>query len=475
MEAPLNGPQPVQARLGLWDAVSIIIGIVIGAGIYETPPLVFKNVSGPWAGLGVWALAGLLCLCGALCYAELATTYPRSGGDYVYLTRAFGPWVGFLFGWAQLAVIITGSIGMMGYVFADYAVRLWDLGPGSTFIYAASAVAALSLLNALGVVFGKAAQNLLSAAKVLGLGGILAAGLFARHSGPWTAPDAAPGSTSLGFAFILVLYTYGGWNDAAFVAAEQTNRRRNIPLALLLGTGLIALIYVAVNAAYLSTLGFEGARQSRAVAADALQQLLGESGSRVMSALVMVSALGAINGLIFTGSRVYSALGAEHSVFGWLGRWHPRLGVPLWSLLAQAVISILLIAVVGTPAGRTGVDRVLQGLGFGAASWGGHGGFEALLDCTAPIFWLFFLGTGLSLFVLREKDRWAERPFSVPLYPLVPIIFCNMCAYMLYSATTYAGQKTLVGVAPLLAGLPLYWISRKVPNGDAGPQPEPNA
>jgi amino acid transporter len=475
MEAPANGTHPVQARLSLWDAVSIIIGIVIGAGIYETPPLVFKNVSGPWVGLGVWALAGLLCLCGALCYAELATTYPRIGGDYVYLTRAFGPWVGFLFGWAQLGVIITGSIGMMGYVFADYAARLWDLGPGWTFLFAASAVAALSLLNALGVVIGKSAQNVLSAAKVLGLGGILAAGLFARQSGPWMAPDAAPGTTSLGFALILVLYTYGGWNDAAFVAAELTNRRRNIPLALLLGTGFIALIYVAVNAAYLSTLGFEGARQSQAIAADALKQLLGDNGARVMSALVMVSALGAINGLIFTGARVYSAMGAEHSVFAWLGRWQPRLGVPLWSLLAQAVISIALMAIVGTPAGRESVDRVLTGLGFGAASWGGHGGFEALLDCTAPIFWLFFLGTGLSLFVLREKDRWVERPFSVPLYPIVPILFCNMCAYMLYSATTYAGQKTLVGVAPLLIGLPLYWLSRRVSDGDAGTQPDSKA
>src|SRR5437762_389498 len=222
MEPPRNDPQPIQAQLGLWDAVSIIIGIVIGAGIYETPPLIFKMVPGPWWGMGVWALGGLLSLAGALCYAELASTYPRSGGDYVYLTRAFGPWLGFLFGWAQLVVIRTGNIGMMAYVFADYAIRLWDFGQGEprrldatqvTFVYAVVAVTVLSVLNILGVVFGKGTQNVLTAAKVLGLGGILVAG-FLSPAGV-SAPVKESNGVSLGLAMVLVLYTYGGWNDAA--------------------------------------------------------------------------------------------------------------------------------------------------------------------------------------------------------------------------------------------------------------------
>ncbi len=171
MEPSRSEPQPIQAQLSLWDAVSIIIGIVIGAGIYETPPLIFKNVHGPWEGLGVWALGGLLSLVGALCYAELATTYPRSGGDYVYLTRAFGPWLGFLFGWAQMLIIRSGNIGMLAYVFADYATKLWAFGQGAprllsqgqvAFAYAAGAVTVLSVLNILGVVFGKRTQNLLT-------------------------------------------------------------------------------------------------------------------------------------------------------------------------------------------------------------------------------------------------------------------------------------------------------------------------
>src|SRR5438876_2452849 len=139
MNQRANDPQPIQAQLGLWDAVSIIIGIVIGAGIYETPPLIFKNVHGPWEGLGVWALGGFLSLAGALCYAELASTYPRSGGDYVYLTRAYGPSIGFLFGWSQLAVIMTGSIGMMAYIFATHADRLCHFGRASIVLYAAAA------------------------------------------------------------------------------------------------------------------------------------------------------------------------------------------------------------------------------------------------------------------------------------------------------------------------------------------------
>src|SRR5207245_7416776 len=153
---------------------------LIGAGIYETVPLVFKNVPNGWTALGVWVAGGLLSLVGALCYAELATAYPQSGGDYVYLTRAFGPWMGFLFGWAQLVVIRTGNIGLMAYVFADYAVRLWAFGKDAALLYAVGSVSILSFLNILGMVFGKGTQNLLTLAKVLGLGGIVLAGLLGQ-------------------------------------------------------------------------------------------------------------------------------------------------------------------------------------------------------------------------------------------------------------------------------------------------------
>ncbi len=453
--------QPVRAQLSLWDAVSIMVGIIIGATIYETPPLIFKNVAHPWMGVAIWVIAGALCLFGALCYAELASTYPRLGGDYVYLTRAYGSPVGFLYGWAQLAVIQTGSIGMMAYVFADYAAILWPQWEGSRVPFALSAVAVLSFLNIMGVVIGKSIQNVLTATKVLGLGGILVAGFGWGQVGSSFQGQTVSPSPDFKFALVLVFLAYGGWNDAAFVTAEMRNPRRNIPLALMLGTAGVTLIYVLVNTAYMVALGFEGVQNSTGVAAEVLRIPLGEWGSRAMCLLVMVSALGAVNGLIFTSSRIYAALGSDHRVFALLSRWHPQLGSPVWSLATQASIALMMIAAVGSAGGREVLNEMFRATGLGSVSWEGHGGFETLLKCTAPVFWVFFLLSALSLFVLRAKDRETERPFSVPLFPLIPGIFAATCGFMLYSAINYAGKFGLVGAALLLVGLLLYLLSNK--------------
>ena len=456
-----NQSESVPAQLGLWDAVSIIVGIVVGVSIFRVPAMIFSNVEGPWQGMGVWAIGGLLSLVGALCYAELATTYPRSGGDYVYLTRAYGPLVGFLFGWAQLVAILTGSIGAMAYTFSDYAVTLFESDASLGVWLAVAAVLVLTLINLLGVVAGKTTQNLLTAAKVTGLVVIVAAGFLWGGSASLHAsqPMEGPG---LGLAMVFVLYAFGGWNDAAFVAAEVRNRQQNIPRALILGTSGITLIYLLTNAAYLFGLGFEGVRASAAPAADLLKNLIGEWGSTGMSLLVMISALGAINGLIFTGSRIYASLGNDYGLFAWLGRWHPRLGTPIWSLCTQSAVSVLLIAAVGTQFGRNAIDNVLIRIGLGSLPWQNyHGGFNTLVAATAPVFWFFFLLTGLSLFVLRVKDRHVRRPFSVPLFPIVPVVFCLTCTYMLFSSVMYARSLTLLGFVPVLLGLPLYVISRK--------------
>jgi amino acid transporter len=469
-----DGGPSVKARLGLWDAVSIIVGIVIGSTIYKSPQLIMANVVSPAWGLGAWALGGALSLVGALCYAELASTYPRSGGDYVYLSRAFGPWCGFLFGWSQLSVILTASIGAMAFVFGDYAVKVWN-PPESvatrevwTALLAAAAVAVLALTNVLGVVLGKLTQNLLSLLKVIGLGAIVVIG-FKHGSADVLAGPPPAGTTSFGMAMIFVLYAYGGWNDAAFVAADVRDRR-NITRALLLGTALITVIYLAVNVAYLRALGFETMRQSWTVAADVGQMAFGENASRAISVLVMVSALGAINGLIFTGSRVYSTLGAENSIFALLGRWSPRLGSPVWALLIQAAITLAMIAGVGTPIGRDAIDAGMVWLVNQKMPWERYfGGFDTLVSGTAPVFWAFFLMSGLSLFALRQRDPDIERPFRVPLFPLLPLIFCGTCGYMLYSAIDYAKYIALIGAVPLAVGLPLYWLSRRTVADGAKP------
>lgn len=450
---------PLTRRLGTWDAISIIVGIVVGVSIFKAPALVFSNVTSPWTGLSVWALGGLLSLVGALCYAELATTYPRIGGDYVYLSRAYGSWAGFLFGWAQLVAILTGSIGAMAYVFADYAVGLAGASLESAVWWAAGATLLLTALNLLGVVFGKTTQNLLTIAKVVGLGGVLAAALFTGGGHEFTGGHSIQGP-GFGLAMILVLYAYGGWNDASFVAAEVRDPQRNIPRALLGGVGIILLLYLLINGAYLWSLGFDGVRASGTPAADVLHAALGEWGSRGMSLLVMVSALGAINGLIFTGSRIFAGMGADYRLFAVLGRWHPRIGSPVMSLVAQCAVALLLIVAVGTPTGRDTIDRAMQLCRLRALPWERYGGgFDTLVAATAPVFWLFFLMTGVSLFLLRWLDRQTPRVFRVPLYPLEPLVFCGMCGWMLYSSILYARELALVGLVPLALGGPLYCIA----------------
>ncbi len=460
---------PAHAKLGLGDAVSLIVGIVIGATIYETPWLVFGNVSNAWQGLAAWALGGGLTLVGALCYAELATTYPRSGGDYVYLTRAFGPRLGFLFGWAQLSALLTGSIGMMAYIFAGYAANMIDFGDRTEIVLAAGSVLALAMINARGVVIGKTTQNVLTVAKVLGLGGILLAGLLASGAHAPVVDQPTSSGTDFGFAMIFVLLAYGGWNDLAFVAADVREPRRNLPRALMLGTAAVTVIYLLVNVAYLASLGFDGLRTSHTPAADTLGLAFGEWGTRVMSLLVMIAALGAVNGLTFVGSRVYSSLGEDHALFAHLGRWHPRAGAPLFAIWTQAGICVAMILLVGTETGFRLVNSFLSSLGLEAVQSLGKSGFDILLKCTAPVFWGFFLMTGLALFVLRVRDRERPRPVSVPFYPVLPFIFCGMCVYMLYSAIAYAKTLTLLGVVPVLLGIPLHFVSTRMKSTSSTP------
>jgi amino acid transporter len=453
----------ISPLLGLWDAVSIIVGIVVGTAIYKSSAMVFQNVASPGQALGVWLLGGVLSLCGALCYAELATSFPRDGGDYEYLSRAYGRWVGFLFAWAQLAVVLSASIGTMAYAFADYGARIWPAWADATVWLAAAAVVGLSVLNSLGVVAGKSVQNFLSVAKVAGLAAVVVAAMWAGGS---TAESPAAGndlpSSSIGLAMVFVLFAYGGWNDAAFVAAEVRDQQRNMPRALLIGIGGVTVIYLAVNAAYLGVLGFDAARQSSAPAADVLQRAVGTWGGKAVSLLVMISALGAINGMVLTGSRIYATLGTDHRTFAWLGTWSNRVTAPIAAITAQGLASLVLILVVGTSAGRDLFDVVLNSVGVGGLPWDEYyGGFETLVAASAPIFWAFFLLTGVSVFVLRAKHPTVSRPFSIPLYPLPPFVFCATCGYMLYASLAYAKWLVLLGASPLLLAVPLYWMASR--------------
>jgi amino acid transporter len=453
---------PVAPRLGLWDAVSIIVGIVVGTSVFRSTGIIFDNAGTPWMAMALWVLGGVLAWCGAVCYAELATTYPRDGGDYEYLNRAFGGWCGFLFSWAQLTTVISGNIAIMAYAFADYAARLWPNLSTASVGLAIGAVVVLSALNGLGIIAGKLTQNILTGLKVIGLSSIVIAGLWAGTAQPAAQAGGADSqSASLSLALVFVLFTYGGWTHAAYVAAEVRDQRRNLPRALVLGIFGITLIYLAINGTYLAVLGFDTARQTSTPAADVMEHACGAWGGRVISVLVMLSALGAINGMILTGTRIYAVWGADYPALKWLGTWNRKTAAPIAAIAAQALIAVLLIALVGTSAGRAAFDNALAAVGLTGLPWEiYHGGFETLVAGSAPIYWALTLLTAVSVFILRFRNHTVDRPFRMPLFPLPAIAFCATCIYLLHASVIYAKWLSLVGVVPTIVGIAAWFALR---------------
>jgi len=448
----------IRPAIGLWDAVSIIVGIVVGTSIFRATAAIFDNAGSPAPAILLWIAGGVLAWCGAVCYAELATSFPRDGGDYEYLNRAFGPWCGFLFAWAQITTVISGNIGIMAYVFADYAGQVWPDLKNYTVALTAAPIVILSALNALGVFAGKATQNFLTATKVIGLGGIVLAAAI-TSAVPASQPQAenavhAESSANLGLALVFVLYAYGGWQHAAYVAAEVRDERRNLPRALVLGIIGITIIYLIVNVAYLHALGFGAARLAKTPAADVLQQTCGPWGAKAISVLVMLSALGAINGMILTGVRIYAVWGADYPALRWLGTWNERRAAPTAAIALQTIIALALVLLVGTSAGQTLFDTTLSLFGIAALPWQKFpGGFEMLVAGSTPVFWFLCLMTGISVFILRLSYPNADRPFTIPLFPLPAIAFCATCIYMLKTSIDYAGGLTMLGVVPLAVGV----------------------
>lgn len=458
-----------QKKLTLWDTVNIIIGIVVGVSIFKVPEAVFGNAGSIETGMLIWCLGGILMLAGALCYAELASAIPETGGDYVFLSRTYGTGCGFLFGWAQFVAINPGNIGIMSYVFAQYAVSfLIDVGYQDAEEWkvplAASSVCILVILNLLGLVVGKRTQNILTFAKVIGLAAIALCGFYLGMQNTTSVPEIvvkeSNSEINYGLAMIFVLYAYGGWNDAAFVAAEVKQPGKNIPRALIFGTLGIMVIYLIVNSAYVWGLGYEGLLKSKAPAADLLENVWGTAGKIAISLVVMICSLGAINGLILTGSRVNVRLGMDHQFFSALARWNYRVNAPIYSLLTQGLISVGMIVLIGTESGKQILERPFKLIQWDIIEWGKYeGGFDTLVAASAPLFWIFFLLTGLSLIILRFKLPKMERPFRVPCYPFTPILFCLTSAYMLYSSLAYAWGLTLLLLIPVLIGIPLYLTS----------------
>jgi APA family basic amino acid/polyamine antiporter len=446
------------AVLGLREAVTLIIGVVIGAGIFKAPSMVAGMAGNTAWMFGAWILGGAISLIGALCYAELTTAYSHAGGDYHFLKRAYGKSVSFLFGWARFSVITTGSIALLAFVFGDYmnqALPLHSFGATwSSAAYAVAVIMALSWINLRGIKSGTTTQTWLTVIEVGGLLLIVIAALFLVGNGAsapqltQAAPEATPATASFGLAMVFVLLTYGGWNEAAYISAELKDRRRNMVKALVSSILIITALYLLVTWAYWKGLGLQGMAKSEALAADLLRVAFGPAGEKIISAMVAVAALTSINATMIVGARTSYAVGRDWPLLNKLAFWDGLRGTPANAMRVQCVAALLLVLL---------------------GAWTGSG-FKSMVEFTAPVFWLFFLLSGIALFVLRIREPDVDRPFKVPLFPLLPLIFCTTCAYMLWSSLSYVYSQSLgglnaawIGVGVLAIGAVLLLLIRMFP------------
>lgn len=430
-------PQRSLAAIG---AITIIIGIVVGAGIFRTPSLV-ASVTGDmgWV-MTVWVLGGVISLIGALCYAELATTYPHAGGDYHFLSRAYGRNISFLYAWAKAMVINTGSIALLAFVFGDYLSTLWSLGAHSSAWWALIIVLALTAVNILGLTFAAQLQTLFTAFVFFGLL-LVAMSVFWIDAPASVTPPAfssTPPLGLLGLAMVFVLLTFGGWNESAYISAELKGGSRAMVGVIVISLALITVLYLLINMALLKGLGLPALASSQTAASDLAQRGLGPWADRVVATLVALAALTSINATMIVGARANFALGRDWQGLKALGQWEQNRSTPRSAYLVQSVIAMALI-----------------GLGSMYTD-----GFEAMVEFTAPVFWGFLCLVGLALMRLRQIDPNTPRPFKVPLYPVLSIIFCLTCAYLTYSSVMYAQSQGAIHVSFMVmaAGVVALWL-----------------
>ena len=421
-------------------AVLLIVGIVVGAGIFKTPALV-AGISGDagWA-LSLWLIGALISICGALCYAELCTAYPHAGGDYHFLQRAFGRHVSFMYAWSKATVINTGSIALLAFVFGDYMSSVWPLGTWSSAWWALGVVVSLTVINWVGLNASARLQAVLTVLELLGLLAVVCAGFMAEapKSGPLEWFVQAPAPAQWGLCLVFVLLTFGGWNESAYVSAEVRGGPRTMAWVIVASMAVLTLIYLLVNLALLMGLGLQGLSQSKTAASDLVALSLGPWAHKALGLFVAIAALTSINATMIVGARGNFALGQDWRLLRRLGHWHLDRGSPKTAFWIQGLISVALI-----------------GLGTQEAD-----GFSAMVEFTAPVFWGFLFLVSLAVMWLRHIDGQAERPFKVPLYPVLPLIFAGACAWLTYSSVTYAiSQKAIhVSLWLMASGVIALWV-----------------
>lgn len=434
-----NQPRPAFTIL---SSIAVVVGIVVGIGIFRLPPIVAGNSANEFQFIAFWVAGGIISLMGALCYAELASSKPDAGGEYHFLKDAFGAPLGFLFSWGRMTVIQTGSIALIAFILGDYASLVIDLGSYSSAIYAAITIIALTGFNLLGTKYSRQIQNILTGLIILMIFFLSISAFISVESVPVLSGISSNGGLftggSAGAAMIFVLLTYGGWNEAAYLSGELVDVKRNMLKVLLFGILIITVLYVMMNAAYLWVLGLEVLQNSETVGADLTAQIFGAEGTFIVTTLVIATALSTANATIITGARTNYALGRDFALLKFMGKWNQENNTPKNALIVQGLIALALV-----------------GLGV----WSQEA-VSTMVDYTAPVFWSFLLLTTLTLFIFRYRHGAENLPFRVPLYPFIPILFLIACGYMLYSSLAFTGMGALVGLAILSVGVPVYWVAR---------------
>jgi APA family basic amino acid/polyamine antiporter len=451
--------QTLARRLTLTNAIMVVIGSVIGSGIFLTPQNVAANVDVPGLMIGVWILTGLLTLAGALTNAEVASLIPEAGGQYVFFRVTFGQLTAFLYGWTTFIVYQTGSIAAIAVAFAKYLgyfVDLPHLGPeleawqlpligniyplkniGITMV-AIGAIITVTTINYFGVQFGGIIQNVFTFLKVLAIGAIIVLAFTSGkgstdHFFPlWGMPSSGSLMAAVGVAMIATLWSYDGWNSLTFLAGEVMEPQKNIPRALIIGTLAVILIYVTTNLAYLYILPIGEIATSKLVAADVMNVVFYGWGGAIISAMVMISTFGTVNASSMTTARVFYAMAKDKMFFKSMGEIHPKFRTPNKSLVVQCTWACIL-CLTGT------YDQIFTYVIFAG--------------------WIFYALGGAAVFILRAKQPDAVRSYKVPFYPVIPVVFILVATWFVYNTITQQTRDSMVGLFLVAAGIPfyLYW------------------
>ncbi|HTS24830.1 MAG TPA: amino acid permease [Bryobacteraceae bacterium] len=425
-------------KLGLIDSLAIIMGIVIGGGIFLVPNLVARNLGSVPAILGVWTFAGVVSFFGGLACAELGTAFPSTGGQYVFLREAYGPLAGFLCGWSMFTVVRTAQVAWLAVVFALYVSYFIPLGAVASKALGVAMIALVAAVNYRGVQAGAIVQKSFTFAKLAGLMIIVASAfLWSGHIVPQTNPTAAAFSLSnFGVALIGCLMAYDGWVQVSFVAGEIQNPKRNILLSLALGCAAVIVVYLLTNLAYLRVLPIPEIAASEHVGATAAERVLGPAGGTLVSVIILVSILGGMNGCFLTSPRVYFAQAEDGLFFHQFARVQPRFQTPGFAILAQAAWSSVLVVT---------------------------GSYEALMDYALCAIWLFYGLMVAAVIVLRRRRPDVPRPYHMWGYPATPLIFVGITAWFLVNMLVTRPMPTFAGLGLVLVGIPIFsfWAPRQ--------------